>query len=635
MNPTGKLAVLKKYWNYSSFRQLQEEIIDSTLAGHDTLGLMPTGGGKSLTFQVPGMMTDGITLVISPLVSLMKDQVENLRRHNIKAVCLHAAMSSAEIRKAWEIIVNGSCRFLYFSPERIANDRFCEELRHLNIIRIVVDEAHCISQWGYDFRPAYLNIKKLRKYCPGIPFLALTATATPQVADDICHQLEFHNHAVFRKSFMRPEISYIVRPVESKLHETAHILNHTSGSAIVFVRSRKKTLEISSFLQEQGFTATRYHAGLSPESKNEAQNGWLTGKYRVIVATNAFGMGIDKANVRVVIHADIPPSPEEYYQEAGRAGRDGNTSYAVLLTTPRDKATLRRRVTEAFPPREFIRKTYERICIFFNMDIGEGYLAIREFDMERFCSAFSLRPADCLAAIRLLSASGYIDYIEETDSLSRLLITASRQDLYAIKTLSPVSENVLTTCMRLYPGLFSDFVYINENRIAHETKLDREQVYDALITLSKMKICSYVPKKRVPYIFFPTAREETGYVKIPKTAYEERREILRKRVEAVIDYAFSENGCRVKRMLKYFGEDIDSDCLKCDICRRKSGNRKSSQIPDIAYRIMQLAKNSPAGISWQQIESRWPGKSDDAYKAVCKLCSEGFLSLHDGLYRIT
>jgi len=638
------LEVLHKYWGYDAFRPLQEDIVRSVLDGRDTLGLMPTGGGKSIAFQVPGLILGGLTVVVTPLISLMKDQVDNLARRRIKAVYFHSGMTIAESRRAWEKLVNAKAKFLYVAPERLRNERFVTELRHLDVRLIVVDEAHCISQWGYDFRPSYLNIKTLRKAIPSAPVLALTATATPDVAEDIRMRLEFRPGCNnYRKSFSRDNISYIVRPCDTKVHDVFHILSRTSGSAIVYVRSRKRTREIADYLQAAGISATFYHAGLDFEAKSERQNEWQAGNIRVMVATNAFGMGIDKPDVRVVIHYDLPPSLEEYYQEAGRAGRDGLESFAVLLTSKRDPAVMRRRVTEAFPDRQYILKVYERTCNFLNVAVGEGYEALKEFDIDKFCNTFSLQERQCRAALQILSRAGYLDYIEETDSNSRVMILVTREELYDVGRMSRDAEVVLNLLLRNYTGLFIEYVYISENLLVRESGLSHQEIYDALLELKRMNIINYVPRSRLPIMHFPTSREEPKYVQIGRSVYEDRKNDMARRTEAMLNYSFDSSDCRVKRMLAYFGETDAGECGKCDVCRshrkgpssRGKGADSASRLnPDLVMRIL---GEHPYGLTipllGKFVEDAGVHVDAGTLSAMMTfLVNESFVSMRDDLY---
>ncbi len=639
-NSLSPREVLNKYWGYDAFRPLQEDIIQSVLEGRDTLGLMPTGGGKSITFQVPGLMLGGLTIVVTPLISLMKDQVDNLAKIHVKAVFLHSGMTAKESRIAWEKLVNGKAKFLYCSPERLRNERFINELRYLHVSLIVVDEAHCISQWGYDFRPSYLNISILRKAIPNVPVLALTATATPPVAQDICEKLLFHQgFRQFKKSFSRENISYIVRPSEMKINDIFHILTHTQGASIVYVRSRKRTRDISDYLRQAGISATYYHAGLDYEEKEIRQNAWQTGEIRVMVATNAFGMGIDKPDVRVVIHYDIPPSLEEYYQEAGRAGRDGLPSYAVLLPSKHDVATMRRHVTEAFPERSYILKIYERTCNYLNIAVGEGYDLIKDFDLDKFCNTFSLQPRQCRSALNILSRAGYLDYIEETDSQSRVIIPVTREELYHISDISENADKVLNALLRNYPGLFIDYVYISENLLVRETALDSQLVYEALLELSRRKIVNYMPRSRMPIMHIPTSREEVKYVIIGKNVYEDRKKVMKERTEAMLDYVYNSGSCRVDRMLNYFGEKDSGRCGSCDVCRgRKIKDKKKTNLsPEV---IVAEFKNSAGGMSYKILEAKLEHRGlkvdrGELSSLLTFLCSEGFMTCREGMYYLS
>lgn len=568
--------ILYQYWGYNSFRPLQEEIIMSVLSGRDTLGLMATGGGKSLTFQVPAMAMEGVCIVITPLIALMKDQVDNLRRRHIKAAMIAQGMTRRERNVVFENCINGAYKFLYVSPERLSTDMFINRLREMQVSLIVVDEAHCISQWGYDFRPSYLRIASLREQLPDVPVLALTASATPVVADDICNRLQMRNPNRLRLTFTRHNISYVVREGENKIQQLIHIAERVPGSAIVYVRSRKRTQEISQELQQAGFTATFYHAGLSAEDKNERQRRWSEGEIRIMVATNAFGMGIDKPDVRLVVHIDIPNSPEEYYQEAGRAGRDGNRSYAVLLYGKSDKATLRRRVTESFPDKDFIRQTYERACNFIGIAVGEGAEQMREFSLNKFCQTFNTQTTQTLSALEILTQTGALEFIEESDSLSRVMMEMRRDALYDLPDIDETTDRVLQCLLRSYTGLFADYVMIHEELLQYRLALDAQTVYESLLRLSRMGVLHYIPRRRTPYIYLPVRRVEGKYIDIPRSVYEDRKARMSERVEYMIDYA-NAGSCRASMLLRYFGEEPEADCDTCDNCRAQrathSGNR--------------------------------------------------------------
>lgn len=582
--------ILEKYWGYSAFRPLQEDIINSVLNGNDTLGLMPTGGGKSITFQVPALMRDGLALVVTPIISLMKDQVDNLIAHHVKATYLHAGLSYSEQRKTIEKCLYGKYKFLYVSPERLASSSFLNHLRHMPVSMIVVDEAHCISQWGYDFRPSFLNIYSIREYFPDVPVLALTATATGQVVTDIVEKLKFKKgYKVFKKSFARNNLSYVVRYSDDKMTQLIHILNSVSGSAIVYVRSRKRCKQISDELVRNGIVADYYHAGLIVEDKENKQNKWKSDEIRVIVATNAFGMGIDKPDVRLVIHFDLPNSLEEYYQEAGRAGRDGKNSWAVVLTTHSDQGVLRRHVTDAFPEKEFIKKVYERVGNFLEVAVGEGFEKLYDFNFNLFCQTFKLPILPTHNALQLLTRAGYIEFIEEIETQSRIMILANKNELYDIASENPNVDRVLQALLRTYTGLFSDYVFINEAVISYRYSISENDIYEALIELNRLHILHYVPRKRTPYVLYTTSREETRYLQFPKAVYEDMRARMEQRVNAVINYAFTDSACREKLLLAYFEEESD-DCGRCDVCieRKKKLNHTQQDVIDGVLYVTQV-----------------------------------------------
>lgn len=564
-------SVLREYWGYDSFRPRQREIIDSVLAGHDTLGLLPTGGGKSLTFQVPALMLDGLTVVITPLISLMKDQVDNLRERGIRAVYLTMGMTRRETRLVYDKCRLGKTRLLYVSPERLRSESFVRELRGWNVSLITVDEAHCISQWGYDFRPSYLRIGELRGLLgPDVPVLALTASATPLVRDDIARQLRFRPDSnVYALSFDRPNLSYVARITQNKTDKLLQVLGATTGTAIVYVRSRKKTREIAELLQGAGISATFYHAGLDPEVKAERQEQWKSGRTRVIVATNAFGMGIDKPDVRTVVHIDLPPSLEEYYQEAGRAGRDGLPSFAVLIATTHDRGLLKRRLNEAFPPVDFVRRVYELVGAFLDVPVGGGYNKVFEFDLTRFCRTYGLQERMTRGALALLTQAAYIEFQDEAPTRARLMMLCRRDELYA-ERLTAEEDAVLMAILRTYTGLFSEYAFVSESEIARVAQLPEQSIYDIMLSLGRKNILHYIPRKSVPYILYVTGREETRHVCLGPEIYENRRKLMEERLNAVADFAYTTERCRSVVLLEYFGEKDVSDCGRCDICRSRA-----------------------------------------------------------------
>lgn len=528
--------ILKQYWNYDNFRGIQEEIIESIGKGHDTLGLMPTGGGKSITFQVPALAQPGLCLVITPLIALMKDQVRNLRDRGIKALAVYSGMTREEIVVALENCIFGDYKFLYISPERLDTDIFRAKLRNMKINMITVDESHCISQWGYDFRPAYLKISEIRELLPTVPVLALTATATPEVVKDIQTKLGFREDSrIFRMSFERKNLAYIVRNTESKQEELLHILNSVSGSAIVYTRNRKRTREVAELLVNNEITATFYHAGLNNDVKDQRQKSWLSGESRVMVATNAFGMGIDKPDVRLVIHVDLPDSPEAYFQEAGRAGRDGQKAYAVLLYAKSDKATLSKRITDTFPDKEYIRKVYEDVNYYFQMAMGDGLGCTFAFNLDEFCRNFKHFPVQADSALKILTRAGYLEYTDEQDNASRILFTIHRDELYKLRETDPETEKLINVILRSYTGLFTDYAYINEDSLAIRSGLTRQRIYEILLMLTRRHILHYIPRKKTPYIIYTRERQEAGRLAITRDIYEERKESYITRIKAMTE----------------------------------------------------------------------------------------------------
>jgi ATP-dependent DNA helicase RecQ len=581
--------VLKQYWGYDSFRSLQEEIITSVYEGKDTLGLMPTGGGKSLTFQVPTMLMNGLCLVVTPLIALMKDQVDNLKKRGIKATCVHSGMSYSEIMVALDNCVYGNYKFLYVSPERLTTELFLAKLPHIPVCLLVVDESHCISQWGYDFRPSYLRIVEVREYLPDIPVLALTATATPDVIDDIQEKLQFKQKNVFCKSFERKNIAYVIRETDDKLYEMAHILSKIQGCSIVYVRSRKRTKEIATELQRQGIQADYFHAGLTTDEKIRKQNEWKNDQCRVIVCTNAFGMGIDKPDVRLVIHYELPGSLEEYFQEAGRAGRDEKKAYAVALFSQRDVTQLKKRVKEEFPGREFVKDVYEKLAYFFQIPINSGIDTGHNFKIEQFCLTYKYNITQVHNALKILDLSEYISYIEDTDKQSKLIFTIQRDELYKFSEFSPEVENLIQILLRSYTGLFADYVHINEALLAQRTGMTDHAVYESLKLLSKKNIIHYIPAQKIPTIYYNKSREEIKYLFIPQSVYEQRRERLIQRIKNVIDYGSSKTQCRSKMLLQYFGEKEAKDCGKCDVCiDKRQRDMRSSDMDKLIQTILNL-----------------------------------------------
>ncbi len=629
--------ILRQYWGYDDFRGIQREIIESIGSGHDTLGLMPTGGGKSITFQVPALAKEGTCIVITPLIALMKDQVDNLRRRGIRAAAIYSGLTHEEILITLENCIFGAIKLLYVSPERLSSELFQTKLRHMKVSFITVDEAHCISQWGYDFRPSYLEIAKIRRILPSAPVLALTATATPQVVEDICDKLHFSSadqagekYNVFRMSFERKNLAYVVRQAADKREELIHILRSVKGSAIVYTRSRKRTKEFAELLNDAGIPATFYHAGLDTAVKDERQRAWQDDKTRVMVATNAFGMGIDKPDVRVVIHIDCPDSVEAYFQEAGRAGRDGFKAYAVLLYNDNDKRKLEKRISDTFPEKDFIREVYEHLAYFYQIGVGSGYGHTFEFSIDKFCHAFRHFPIQVDSALKILNRAGYIEYTEEQDNQARVMFTVSRNELYRLENTSHNEEKIITALLRNYGGLFTDYNYIDESFIASQCALRPHQVYMILKGLSQRHILHFIPQKKTPYIRYTQRREDKEHIQLMPAIYEKRKAQFTERIHAIIEYASNDSVCRSRQLLRYFGEENNHDCRQCDVClsHRKEGMVSEPQFNSAIEKILHFLDDGKSHHITELRDIQLP--DDELNAALDYLLKEEYIRQSDG-----
>ena len=602
-------SILKKYWGFDDFRGIQRDIIESIGSGHDTLGLMPTGGGKSITFQVPALAQEGTCIVITPLIALMKDQVQNLRRRGIRAEAIHSDMAHDDIMRILENAVFGAVKLLYVSPERLSSELFLKKLSHTKVSFICVDEAHCISQWGYDFRPSYLAIGKIRSIVPNAPVLALTATATPLVINDIIRRLSVeslllsdattsnNSHStpnnkhstfnVFRMSFERKNLAYIVRYVADKEEQMRHILQNTPGSAIIYTRSRRHTKEIATMLTEAGMSATFFHASLDANIKDQRQKDWQADKIRIMVATNAFGMGIDKPDVRVVLHADCPDSIEAYFQEAGRAGRDGQKAYAVLLFNDGDRAKLLKRIGDTFPEKEEIREIYDHLAYFYQIGVGSGYNHVFEFPIDKFCHNFRHFPTRVLSALKILQRAGYISYQEEEEGRARLRFRLERDDLYRLRDNGAEADALIVALLRNYSGLFNDYVYIDEAFLAQQTGLTHTQVYLILKELGRRGIVDFIPQRSTPLIRYTQRREDSEHVQLPPAVYDDLKQRYRERIEKMIEYATSQNKCRSRMLLRYFGQTDSKECGQCDVCTDRSNALSKAEESDKAQTMIE------------------------------------------------
>ena len=626
--------ILKQYWGYDRFRGIQEDIIDSISKNKDTLGLMPTGGGKSITFQVPALAKEGMCLVITPLIALMKDQVQNLKKRGIKALAIYSGMSRQDIIITLENCIFGNYKFLYISPERLDTEIFRTKLRKMHISMITVDESHCISQWGYDFRPAYLKIAEIRELLPDVPVLALTATATPEVVKDIQARLHFRHKNVFRMSFERNNLAYIVRKTENKTAELLHILRSMPGSAIVYVRNRRRTKEITELLNNEHITADFYHAGLDDATKDIRQHRWQSGGSRVMVATNAFGMGIDKPDVRIVIHMDLPDSIEAYFQEAGRAGRDGQKAYAVILYAKADKTTLHKRIPDTFPEKEYIKDVYEHLQYYYQMAMGDGLDCVREFNIEDFCRKFKYFPVPVDSALKILTQAGYLEYTGEQDNTSRLLFTIQRDELYRLREMGDDMDKLIQTVLRSYTGVFTDYTYINEDSLAIRTGLTRRQIYEQLVHLAKLRIVSYIPRKKTPYIIYTRERIEAQLIHISPEIYEERKARYETRINAMLEYVTNDTLCRSRMLLDYFGEKNEHNCGQCDTCiglRKQTATCQPDreELYEKIHEILSGAPQTPAGLLEQL-----PIEKELLTEALHRLLDEGKIIVVDGILQI-
>ena len=621
--------ILKQYWGYDDFRGIQREIIESVGAGHDTLGLMPTGGGKSITFQVPALAMEGVCIVITPLIALMKDQVHHLRQRGIMAAAVYSGMQRDDILRVLENCILGNTKLLYVSPERLGSELFQTKLKHMQVSFITVDEAHCISQWGYDFRPSYLQIADIRRICPDVAVLALTATATPKVVEDICERLSIdewqrEKFNVFRMSFERKNLTYLVSYAVDKRTELIQLLEGEKGAAIVYVRSRRHAREIAEHLTEAGLSATFYHAGLEHAEKDKRQRDWQHDRVRIMVATNAFGMGIDKPDVRIVAHYDLPDSIEAYFQEAGRAGRDGQPARAVLLYNNADEPKLIKRVSDTFPEKDYIRKVYDHLAYYYQIATGDGYGVSREFNIDDFCHKFNHFPIRVHSALQILQRAGYIEYTEEQDNQARVKFLVTRDDLYRLRGENPNEEKVIIALLRNYGGLFADYGFIDESMIANQCGMKSHEVYQTLKGLSEKHVLHFIPRKQVPYIRYMQRREDSEHVLLSKEVYEERLTQYKERIEAMLRYAKDNSKCRSRQLLEYFGEKDTKDCGQCDVCHHTS----KTDIQQAKQQILTLLSDRQRHHVTELLRLQLPKEELD--KALTYLLQEEYIMQKDG-----
>ena len=585
-------STLEKFWGYKEFRPGQEQIIHSIMSGCDTLALMPTGGGKSLTYQVPTLAQEGLCIIITPLIALMKDQVDRLKRLGIPAVAIHSGLSFKQIDIALDNCVYGDVKFLYVAPERLATEAFRLRVQRMNVSLLAVDEAHCISQWGYDFRPSYLRIAEIRKLIPDTPVLALTASATDLVAKDIMSHLGFEKPNIIRSSFARPNLSYAVRHTDDKNEQLLRIINNVQGSGIVYMRSREGCEQLCELLRNQGISASYYHAGLPHAERAMRQEEWTSGRTRIMVATNAFGMGIDKADVRVVVHYTMSDSLESYYQEAGRAGRDGKRSYAVLLVASDDKSKITKRFKQEFPSLETIKSVYEKVCDFVQMAVGDGLYASMPLNLHEFCRREKIYIGTVMAVMDLLEQNGYMTLTEEMENPAKVMFCVSRDDLYKIRVDRIDLDHIIRTILRLYNGIFTEFRSIDERQIAAISGYTEEKVKELLKRMWQMRIIRYIPANSSPMLFFNEERLPTNDLYIAPETYHHRKELMQERFENMVSYSMQQTECRSVVIQRYFGDQEATPCGVCDICLEQRRRRKSSQT-NIADTIIHLLGKEP------------------------------------------
>ncbi len=622
-------SLLVKHWGHQAFRPLQEDIILNVLAKKDVLALLPTGGGKSVCFQIPGIVLGGTTLVISPLIALMNDQVQNLRAKGLSAVSINSAMSRREIDIALNNAALGHVQFLYVSPERLQNEDFRSSLAHLPITLIAVDEAHCISQWGYDFRPSYVKIAELRPYFPGVNVVALTASATVAVVKDICEKLGITATNVFRQSFARPNLRYVVQQEENKLRRLSRVLNNIPGSGIVYLRNRKRTEELAAWLNKETSLAQAYHAGLKYDVRKKIQEDWISNKTRVICATNAFGMGIDKPDVRFVVHMDLPDSLEAYFQEAGRGGRDGKTSYSAIFFTTADQKKLRENFELAFPSLEQIKNVYQAICNYYQVaqDSGEGYLV--EFDIERICNSYNLASSIVFNSIKFLEKENYLLLIDGGAEASKVMVNAGKETIYDFEIRHPKYEPLIKTLLRSYGGLFENYVQVSERDLASRSKTSSALVTEALLFLDKQNLISYLPQSELPKLVFTRNREQAKHMNFSHQNYQMLKEQHLQRIRAVIDYTDNGQVCRQTQLLQYFGESSEKECGFCDVCISK----KEASTEKIKNVIREKLNAQPRSLE-ELRRDLFQYRDETWVKAFHELLDDGIVSESGALYKL-